>query len=526
MERQASMERERSELDSLFQELKNLVRPDTSDFSGTSTNRATDSRRHIYDGTAPWALQQLAAGLHTHLTSPVDRWFSISVANVPYNRLSFDAKEWLETVSDIIYSHFANPHASFNSSINELYMDIGAFGTGVVYQWLDRETGMLAFHPYPLADCWIEENNRGSVCRVHRRIMWTVTQIEQEFGFVPPKLQKMKPSEKVTVIHSVYQRMERDYGNRHPKHRKYASVFICKDTEELLDESGFDWMPYHAPRWSKLSGDIYGRAPALSVFPEIRMVNAMSKTVIVAAQKMVDPALIVPDDGFLAPVSTAPGARNYARPGLDKIESMPIPQRIDIGIEMIEQRRDMIRRGFFVDWLVRGAKKERQTAQEIMDERNQMLSMMGSVTGRFQGELLGPIIKLAYNLLARQGEYFPPMPADLSGQTLDLVYTSPAAKAQSSVRGQGVLSYLGQVRDTLPMLPGMADSIDEDALNSELQDLNDVPRRILLDPEATAAKKKAREDQQQAMMAAEAAPKGAQAVKTVAEARQIEPGIV
>jgi len=517
------MVRARNGWDSIFQELKDLVRPDTADFGGGGIN-AADARRRIYDGTAPWALEQLAAGLHSYNTSPVDRWFSIGVAGRPLDSLPFDAKGWLQTVADLIYAQYCNPYAGFNSSLHENYLDLGGLGTSVLYQWFDTAKGALMFRPYPLADIWVREDSAGRVDTVHRLIKWTVRQVKQEFGYLPERLSKMDDCDMVKVVHSVCPREDYEPGSRHKLLRRYSSCYVCLDTEEFLDEGGYRYMPYHVPRWSKLAGELYGRSPALSVFPEIRMVNAMSKTMIVAAQKMVDPALQIEDDGFLLPLKTSPGSYNFRRPGAEPIVPMPTAQRIDVGVDMIEQRREVIRRGFYVDWLVRPTKKERQTAQEIMDDRNQMLSMMGPVVGRIQGELLGPMISLSYNSLAEHG-ILPPMPNSLQEAELEPIYISPAAKAQSTVRGQGIQSYVGQLTQLLPVLPGLMDSINEDGLNAELQDLTDVPHRVLNDPKTTQAKRAAREKQTQMAQATQVAPAAAKAAKDLAQAKQMGGGL-
>lgn len=506
--------------DPVWQELKELVRPDTTDFGSSGQNRAAEARRKIYDGTAPWALTQLAAGLHSYLTSPVDRWFSIGVAGVSYDQLDFGGKAWLESASDTIYAHYSNPFASFNPSLHEGYLDLGGFGTSVIYQWMDQRTRALMFRSFPLADCWILENSDGIVDTVHRQISWTVRQVEQEFGALPERLAKMKPEERVTILHCVYPRSDRNPSRYDSKNKAFASVYVCKETSDFLDEGGYAHMPYHVPRWSKLAGEMYGRSPALSVFPEVRMVNAMSKTVIVAAQKAVDPPLAVPDDGFMLPIRQTPGGLNFYRSGTEEIRPIISGGRIDIGIEMIEQRRETIRRGFYVDWLVRPTKKERQTASEIMDDRNQMLSMMGPIVGRLQAELLGPLLRLSYHLLARQG-LLPQMPASLDGAELELIYISPAAKAQSTVRGQGVQNYIAQLTQLLPVMPNLIDSINEDGLNAELADLTDVPRRVLNDPSTVAKRRQAREQQQQVAQATEAAPAMAKSAKDLAQAQQM-----
>lgn len=513
------MERERRLREAEFQELKELVRPGGSDFVGGSNDRI-NSRKKIFDGTAPWAREQLQGGLHSYLTNPVDRWFHLGVANVPFNLLDFEAKEWLESVTDEVYAHYSNPFSNLNQSLHEVYGDLTTFGTGVLYQYFDPATKCIQFNSYPLADCWLRDDSKGNLNRLHRQIKWRVAQVRSEFGFLPEKLSKYKDDDMVTIIHAVFERKEYDPNSRRPERRKFVSANFCKETEELLNESGYDWMPYHTPRWTHVPGTAYGDGPALSVLPEIRMVNAMSKTMIIAAQKLVDPPLVVPDDGFLLPVKSMPGGITMRRPGDQQIELLPGPQRMDISIDMIEQRREMIRRGFYVDWLIRPTKKERQTAQEIMDDRNQMLGMMGPMVGRIQSDMLGKMIQLSVNLLFRARQIASP-PSQLEGQRMDPVYISPAAKAQSTVRGQGIQAYVQQITQLLPVLPNLIDSINEDGLNAELQDLSDTPRSVINSPEAIARKRQAREQQQQLAAAAQVAPQAAKAAKDFAQAQQL-----
>lgn len=523
IERHELMVRERQQNDSLFQELKELVRPDTADFYGGSS-RAMDARRKIFDGTASWSSEQLASGLHSYNSSPVDRWFALTVAGIPYDTLEYESRLWLEQTSEILYANYCDPVASLNPALHEAYLDIAVFGTAVVFQWYDVAARRLMFRSFPLADCWIDEASDGTVNRIHRRVKWSVEKIEEEFGELPPKLAKVKAEdrakEEYSVIHCVYPNNDFNPGYRDAKSRRFTSLYLCLETEEQLGEQGaYDWMPYHTPRWTKLSGERYGRSPALSVLPEIRMVNAMSKTVIKAAQKMVDPALQVPDDGFLLPLRQDPGGLNFKRPGTEDITTMPTAQRIDIGVDMIEQRRDMIRRGFYVDWLIRPQKKERQTLGEISDDRNQMLSMMGPVVGRLQAELLGPCVRYSYFLLDRHGDLSPP-PQEVAQRRMDIAYLSPAARAQSSVRGQGMNMFVDRLVQLQPIMPESLDAIEGPAFLSTLADYMDVPRSVLSSPQSLASKQKARAEQQQMQMALEAAPAVGSAAKDLATAQE------
>ena len=46
----------------------------------------------------------------------------------------------------------------------------------------------------------------------------------------------------------------------------------------------------------------------MTALADIKMLNRMSEVTIRAAQKQVDPPLLVPDDGFMLPVRTIPGS--------------------------------------------------------------------------------------------------------------------------------------------------------------------------------------------------------------------------
>ena len=515
LERHASMLRKRGPFETIYQELRELTRPEGSDFTGASV--PGDGSRKIFDGTAPWCVEALASAMHSYLSNPVDLWFSLGVVGVPPTSLTFEERNWLQETADVIYSHYAAPAANLNPSLHELYLDLGSFGTGALYQWQDEATNEIRFRSFPMSAIFVDENSEGEVDTVQRVWKMSIRQVRQEWGNVGERMSKMKDDDMVTIVHEVAP--NREPGEGPVRSRPFRSTYVCKDCEELLSESFMTYMPYHVTRWTRVPGEAYGRGPAMAVLPEIRMVNAMRKTVIVAAQKMVDPPLMVEDDGYMLPIRSHPGAIINRRPGSEPIEALPGAQRIDVSVEMVEQSREMIRRGFYIEWILRQQKKERQTAHEVADERNQMLSMMAPVVGRQQRELLGPMVSTSYMLLARAGK-LPPMPASLANRQLEIVYVSPAARAQSTARGNGLMGYVSQIAQLLPVMPGLVDSIDEDALNAELQVQFDVAGRVLRSPEEVQAKREQREKQQQAMMAAQAAPQMAKAMKDVASARK------
>ena len=118
--------------------------------------------------------------------------------------------------------------------------------------------------------------------------------------------------------------MDYDRRKRTRQNMPIASVYVlCKD-EIILEESGYEEMPVLAPRWSKASGEVYGRGPGMATLPDVKMLQQMSKTIIKAAQKVVDPPLQLEDDSVILPVRTIPGGLNYRRAGSEPITPLSI----------------------------------------------------------------------------------------------------------------------------------------------------------------------------------------------------------
>lgn len=519
--RQDELARARGPQNLCWQELRDLVRPATSDFYGSSNTQPNEQGRYMYDGTAPWCLEQLASGLHSHLTSPVDRFFGLGIAGMTTEEIPEDGKRWLEQCADEIYTRYNHPSSYFHPSMHEAYMDVGGLGTTCVYPHYDMARDHVIFRTYPMADIWMDEGADGVVNTVHRKIVWTKRQLLAEFPDVAEheKIKRAQDNEKFTVMHCVYPNSDYNPQRRDRRSRKYKSVYFVCEHDILLEESGLSELRYLTPRWSKLCGEVYGRGPAHSVLPEIRMANAMRATIIKCAQKQVDPPLMVPDEGFLLPIRQVPGALNYYRNGAGEIQPLLSGGRVDIGEAEIEQSRQVIRQGFYVDWLVRSRKNERQTAQEIIDERNQMLSMMGPVIGRLQGELIGRCIEITFNDLLTAGR-LPPIPASIDGAALEVVYSSPAARAQFASKGQGVQAFLTQLTQLLPVMPEATDEINNAGLFSTLADVTDVTRRVLNSPEEAAQKREKREQAQQQAQMAQLAPAVGKTAKDLAQAKQ------
>jgi hypothetical protein len=491
--RYRTLQSQRSNWEKHWQELADYMLPRKADITKKRTQG--DKRTElIYDGTAIHAVELLASSLHGMLTSPSTPWFSMRYRD-PMLQRNDAANEWLELCLDQMYQAFNR--SNFQQEIHELYYDLVVFGTAAFYVESDQDG--LRFSSRHIAEILIAEDAEGRVDTVYRKFKMSARAIAQRFGetALPRAISadlKGDPYKEHEVIHAVFPRGETK--GKTAKGKAIASVYYHQDSKHLLSESGFDDFPFMVPRFVKDSVSTYGRSPAMTALPDVKMVNKMSEVTIRAAQKQIDPPLMVPDDGFMMPIRTTPGSLNFYRSGTrDRMEPLNIGANNPLGLNMEEQRRNAIRQAFYVDQLLLG-QGPTMTATEVLQRNEEKMRLLGPVLGRLQAELLQPLISRSFALLLRDG-LLPAAPEELQGQDIDIEYVSPLAKAQkltdlqSVLRGFEILSQIGEIAP-------VQDYIDPDKMVQYLVETTGMPARVIRGEDEIA---RLRRQQAQAMEA-------------------------
>jgi hypothetical protein len=521
-----TLEGDRGLWDQDLQDVVRFIRPGTSDFLRELV-RGESRHYEIYDGTALWALEQFAAGLHTYNTSPTDRWFTLSIDDEELLKEE-SIRGWLEGVSDIVYREFAKPTVGFNQAMHEAYLDLGALGTAIVYSEYDQKQNNIIFRALPLAQCYIRENYLGHVDTIYRKFEMTARQVIQQFPEAQ-KMEKMKlrrPHDKLKIVHAVFPSKDK-FGKKHKTNKNFVSYWFCTELDDgvtsnggLLDQGGFDDFPYHVPRWTKLAGEVYGRSPGRTALHDVRMVNKMAMTMIQKAEQVVNPSVEIEDDSVIGDVATGAGSIIWKEPGSAPITPVNSGARLDIGIDILDRYRDQIMKAFHVDKLMRQRKNERQTAYEISDDRNEMLAMMSPMLARLQVELYGPILDRTFELMARNGR-IPEPPEELQGLDLEVKYTSPAAKAQQGAKALTTQRYIESLGLLAQMSPEVLDAIDVDVIAQSQAVWMDVPVDVTRTPDEINKIRQDKAEMEARQQGVDNAPLEARAVKDMAQARQI-----
>ena len=518
VERFASLKSLRSNWESHWQEIGDYMLPRKADIVQQRT-RGDKRTELIFDGTALHALELLASSLHGMMTNASTPWFTLGYKE---NSLAEDdaAREWLDSVTNDMYIAFNR--SNFQQEIQELYQDLISFGTSAMFVASD-EKSLVRFNTRHIKEIYIQENEKGIVDTVFRSFHITARSAINLFGEEKVSkniLDKAKkdPYSDVLLLHAVMPRDNYNTGKQDAMNMPFKSCYIDPEDVHLINEGGFKEFPYVVPRYLKASFETYGRSPAMNALPDVKMLNKMSEVAIKAAQKQIDPPLMIPDDGFMLPVRTVPGGLNFYRAGSrDRIEPLSTGANNPITLNMIQDRQLAIQKSFYVDQLLM-SQGGNMTATEVLQRNEEKMRLLGPVLGRLQSELLQPLIERVFNILMR-ANVFQPAPEILQGMTIDIEYVSPLAKAQKSgdlnsvMRGVEIFGSLSQFAPVL-------DYLDSDGLVKYVQKTLGLPARIIRSDVEVAQVRQQRQrqeaavqQQQEQMQQAEAAQKVAPLVK-------------
>ena len=414
LKRFEALEAGRYEWDGIWQQCSDYVLP--------RSGRRSRKSDLIFDSTAPLAAGRFAAALES-LLSPRDRkWHNLSTGRSELDR-DPDVGRWLEALRNLLFAARVCPESNFSNQLLEAYLSLGVHGTAVVF--VDDELGRgLRYQCIPVHEVYLAQDGVGRVDTVFRWYKLSARQAVNEFGDQLPEEIKRDAEDPANMekeyefIHGVFPRRElirKGSGAGLP----VASIHLARAARKIVRESGYRSMPYAVSRFMVSPGEVYGRSPAMEVMPDIVQVNAMKKTILRAAEKMVNPPLLTPDDDVLTAFSLKAGSINYG--GLDdqgrqRVVPLELGGKLPVGLDLIEQGRKSINEGFYLDLFQLLVDSPQKTATEVMELSWEKAQLLAPSIGRQQSELLGPIIDRELDILIAGGalDLLPPMPPALA----------------------------------------------------------------------------------------------------------------
>lgn len=428
----------------------------------------------IFDGTAPDAVEQLAASLLSQLTPPWARWFGLGEGSDLTKEERDHIGPELEKASDVMLSNF--DRSNFAVEMHQCYLDLVTAGTACL---LFEEAPLGApsafrFLAVPLSQVVFEENSEGSLDTTYRRSEMRPAEITKRFPKAEIDAQVLKrgdddPSFRVAIIEAV---IPEDNGFQ------YLAIFegdaAAQNERQILKEGRFNRSPFINFRWMKAPGEVYGRSPVMKALPDIKTANKVVELVLKNASIAVTGIWQADDDGVLNPatIKLSPGTIIPKAVGSAGLSPLQAPGRFDISDVVLDDLRSQIRKALLADKLGQ-PDSPRMTATEVVERSAEMARLLGATYGRLQSELLTPLIDRAAAILIRRGA-IPNF--HLDGQTVELEYKSPLARHQARQDARDALAWLDAVSS---LGPEALNSIDHATTVEWLAQAFGVPRTLL-----------------------------------------------
>lgn len=511
---------ERGTWDSHWEEIARVVLPSFSgSFTSNGESQTPGSKRtqHLYDSTAPIALPRFAAVMESMLTPRGTKWHRLAPVESALMK-DRSTRLWLDEATDLLFRYRYAPPANFSGQNHQIYLGLGAFGTGALFIDESDASPGLRYRAIHLGEIYFFENHQGVIDKAKRRFKMSPRQCAQRFGeAVLPKeiLDKLgKPEQDKateTILHCVAPRADVVPGRLDYRGKAFASYYIAMDYKVLLREGGYNTFPFAIGRHTLYPGEVYGRSPAMEALPAIKTINEEKKTMLKQGQRAVDPVLLAFDDGIVDGFSLKSGAINAGgvnRDGRPLVHALQTGN-IAAGDKMMELERIHIQDAFLTSLFQILTDRPQATATEIIELTREKGVLLSPTMGRQQSEYLGPMIDRELDVLQMQ-RLLPPMPPALreAGGEYKVEYDSPLSRAQRSEEASGFLRMmeLSLKIATEAQDPGALDWANLDVAMPELADINAVPTRWTNSTAQKAQIRAGRQQAQQTQDAINAAP--------------------
>ena len=439
------------------------------------------AHQKIINNTATYSLGVLAAGMQGGITSPSSPWFRL---RLPDERMMevLEVREYLHAVRDCMMTIFAK--SNFYSAMHSMYVELCLFGTASMLIEEDFNS-VIRCRPLTCGEYYLGLDNKYRPDTLYRKFSMTARQMKREFGEenlsdrVLTALKQERVEDKFTVIHAIEPRVDYDAEKELP----YASVYFEEnEKEKVLRNSGYESIPFVAPRWTVRGCDAYGFSPCMEALGDVKQLQKIERDKLMGLDKTVNPPMVAPASMKRTGGSIVPGGVTYVdvmqgSQGFTPAYQVALPlQGIAVEIEAVTSR---IRSTLYTDlFLALIGEHKTMTATEAAERKAEKMLMLGPVLERFNSEVLDVVIDRVFDI-AQRLNVLPQIPEVLAGQEVKVEYTGLIAQAQKVSDIRNVEQLAGFVANLANVNPAVLDKVDFDEAVDQYADQIGVSPNII-----------------------------------------------
>lgn len=511
----------RMDFDSYYQVLHNYFYVESSSITAKKNKGAEINM--LLDSTSLDVGDVLASGLANYLTPEASKWLYLEHSN-PQLRDLKEVKQWFQDVTDEVLLTLSR--SNFYNQMPIFYKASGVYGTAGIFCEKDLDDG-VRFYNIPINKLYLVEDARERPCEFYLKFEYTAEQAISRFGNKCSQTVKdcyangRNPDKKFEYICYFGKRLERDPDKIDTQNMPVRMVWVETETQNTVQESGFNSMPCMAHRFYKRPQVVYGYSPAMKALPYVRLVNTMTDTVLRAAMKQTDPAIALPDDAFLGTPNFNPRQLNYYQRGKlsPKDDIFPIGNfgNISVGLAEIQHYQQQIKEIMFYDTFQAFSGLTKQmTVPEVMERIAEKMTLLGPAVGRYMNDVLQPLIEKVVFILW-EANMLPQMPdIMLQDPSFEVKFVGRLVQTQRQSEINNIMNAIAITGQIAQLNPEALDKIDTDEAVEKVFDISSVSTLLRSDNEVAQIRQQRAEamQQQQMMMAMQ---QGADIAKTAAE---------
>jgi hypothetical protein len=417
----------RTTFEDLFQECYDYALPQREGFYYNAPGQRRDDR--IFDETAVVGVQEFASRLQSGLVPNFARWSDLVAGSEVPPEEQEEINNRLDSVTEYIFEVLAN--SNFAQEVHESFMDL-AVGTGCLLVEEGDSVNPLRFSAIPLPKIVLENGPDDRIDHVYREreVRHSDMKIVYPKAKLSPKLEEMmvkKAEDKCKVLEVVCRLYDK------PNVERYGYYAIDKTHGELIFQDIFEGVgsnPFVCFRWSKASGEVYGRGPLVNALSAIKTTNLTIQLVLENAQMAISGIYQMDDDGIVNvdTINLVPGTVIPKAPGSNGLQPVAAAGSFDVANLVLNDMRLNIKRALYNDMLG-DPNRTPATATEIAERMADLSRRIGSAFGRLQAEMVQPILQRVVYILRKQGRIDLPT---VNGREVKVRSVSPLAQAQSN----------------------------------------------------------------------------------------------
>lgn len=485
----------------------------------------------VYDSTATIAVNRSAAALNGLITPQGQKWHGITTDN-PYINADRSAQLFFDAVTNILFSNRYNPMGGFQQANNQAMRGLMSFGTAPVFIDEMPNGRGTRYRSLFLGKTYVLQNAWGIIDTFVREFELTKQRAIEEFGDeTPAEVRDGADNVKHTFYHICMPNDEYEEGNQAANKRKFKYAYcLANRLNEPFNEGGYYEFPLPVARDITAPGEVYGRSPAMHIFPEIRMLNAIRKTTIKAAHKLVDPPLLAQSQsqfsaaglGSRLAINMDPGGVTFGAvnsQGQQTLHPLQIGANPSVAENMIQGSREAINDAFLLNLFQVLVETPSMTATEVLARTQERGILLAPVNAQLQTDYLSVMIEREIGILTRQ-RLLPTIPDVLkeAGGEYSIIFNSPLTRAQRSEEVNAINQITQYAAQAASYDPTVLDWINWSQNLKTMQEVLGAPANSLRSADDVQSIQQNRNQQQQQQQLIEQAPALAGAARDLSQA--------